>query len=330
MSNLLDYTNFHGRQLFIPCRPEIKTVEQRRADSVFETAGNHGQIPLSPIHIDWETSTYCNLNCKMCYRRQLKIEPKLADFDLYQKAMLELKRLGAAPLSMKFNYRGEPLTHPQLPEFITLAKKCGVVDTRINTNGLLLDPFYVDDLAEAGLDYLIVSVDAASPETYEKVRGSRKDYLTLMMNLQDAINFYGDGPPFIHLNFVIQDANRHEVDDFVGFWRDKVHGIRLIKVRDVSDTASDSSGLDTPHFCRQPFQRIIVTVDGELRMCCGDWAGEFSLGRIDPDHPGISILEAWNAGTSDSKKLADVRIAMYRRDWDALPEVCQKCEVNKW
>jgi len=320
-----DYINFKGRQKFIAGRPVCRTPEQLAADSAFETAGNHAQVPLTPIHIDWEVSTMCNLSCKMCYRRSLEIEPKLADLELYEKTMKELKQLNALPLSMKFNYRGEPLANPDLPEFIRIAKDCGVVDVRINTNGLLLTPDYIDDLRDVGLDYIIVSVDADTPETYVKVRSNEEDFDHLINNIHRMISVYDDEPPWIHLNYVIQDANKHEVNDFVEYWRDKVHGIRLIKVR-------DNKTKGTPHFCRQPFQRLVVTLDGDIRMCCGDWAGDYIIGHLDKDHPGLSIIEAWN-----SKKLADVRREMYNMassvshgNWDKLPEVCQKCEVNKW
>ena len=41
--------------------------------------------------------------------------------------------------SMKFNWRGEPLLNPALPEIIDYAKKSGVLETIINTNATKLN-----------------------------------------------------------------------------------------------------------------------------------------------------------------------------------------------
>ena len=57
--------------------------------------------------------------------------------------------------SMKFNWRGEPLLHPQLPDFIVYAKKKGILETIINTNATKLDETYSKKLIDSGLDLLI-------------------------------------------------------------------------------------------------------------------------------------------------------------------------------
>lgn len=65
---------------------------------------------------------------------------------------------------------GEPLLNPELPRMVQHLAVRGVT-TCFNTNGLLLNRRRTGDLIEAGLDDLRVSLDAARPETYRRIRG---------------------------------------------------------------------------------------------------------------------------------------------------------------
>ena len=75
--------------------------------------------------------------------------------------------------SIKFNWRGEPLLHPKLPEFIKYAKMKGILETIINTNATHLNEKKSEELIEAGLDLIIYSFDGGSKKTYEKNRPGR-------------------------------------------------------------------------------------------------------------------------------------------------------------
>ena len=74
-----------------------------------------------PLCVDVEVAAICDLACSFCFREYLATPDKIIDeklcFDLIDQAA-DLK----VP-SMKFNWRGEPLLNPKLPEFIKYAKK---------------------------------------------------------------------------------------------------------------------------------------------------------------------------------------------------------------
>ena len=55
--------------------------------------------------------------------------------------------------SIKFNWRGEPLLHPKLPEFINYAKEKGILETIINTNATQLKEGLAEELIKSGLDF---------------------------------------------------------------------------------------------------------------------------------------------------------------------------------
>ena len=61
--------------------------------------------------------------------------------------------------SMKFNWRGEPLLNPELPEIISYAKSKGILETIINTNVTQLDKELSEKIILSGLDLMIISFD---------------------------------------------------------------------------------------------------------------------------------------------------------------------------
>ena len=74
---------------------------------------------------------------------------------------------------MKFNWRGEPLLNPKLPEIIDYAKKKGILETMINTNATKLNEEMSEKLIKSGLDIMIYSFDGGTKDTYEKMRPGR-------------------------------------------------------------------------------------------------------------------------------------------------------------
>jgi radical SAM protein with 4Fe4S-binding SPASM domain len=67
---------------------------------------------------------------------------------------------------------GEPLLNKSLPRMITYLKQYKGSHVLFNSNATLLKPDWQRRLIEAGLDELRVSLDAATPETYRKIRGA--------------------------------------------------------------------------------------------------------------------------------------------------------------
>jgi MoaA/NifB/PqqE/SkfB family radical SAM enzyme len=65
---------------------------------------------------------------------------------------------------------GEPMLHPDIDDIVGRASGLGM-KVLLVTNGGLLKPHRIRELAEAGLSSFIISIDAASAEVHEKNRG---------------------------------------------------------------------------------------------------------------------------------------------------------------
>lgn len=127
-----------------------------------------------------EASSRCNLKCKMCFRHSWigesygDIEP-----DLFAKAMED--PTVSQTETVFFGGMGEPLIHPELNAMVALASAKGK-RVELITNGTLLTERRIQDLLEAGIDRIWVSIDEIH-ENYGKIQvGS--DFELVRSNLE--------------------------------------------------------------------------------------------------------------------------------------------------
>ncbi len=123
-----------------------------------------------PAKLFVETTTRCNLGCFMCVKQTDGCGMTEGEMSPERFAALEpaFPHLEALVL----NGVGEPLLNPHLEEFIRTARQSMPAAGWIGfqSNGLLLTDSRARSLVEAGLDKICLSIDAASPETFRKVR----------------------------------------------------------------------------------------------------------------------------------------------------------------
>ena len=115
-----------------------------------------------------EVTNMCNLDCVTCMRN-IWDEPlgrmSQATFD---KILDGISQITPRP-KVFFGGLGEPLVHSNIIDMVTEVKKLGS-QVELITNGVLLSENMIVQLTKAGLDILWVSLDGASPESYEDVR----------------------------------------------------------------------------------------------------------------------------------------------------------------
>lgn len=141
----------------------------------------------------------CQLRCKMCtfwYRRH--IDPSL---DLIKYWIGELADFGIRDVDLG---GGEPLLRKDLVEIVNEVKSYGMT-CGFTTNGWL-----VGKVPFPPVDRIEISIDGATPETHDKIRGVKGSW-------ERAINAVKIAKKYCRvsqLNFVIQKDNYQEVADF--------------------------------------------------------------------------------------------------------------------
>ncbi len=117
-----------------------------------------------PILGHYYITNQCNAKCSFCTIWQQQPVMK-ADPDDVRRNLAQLRSLGVRFVDFT---GGEPLLHPQLPDFLRWAKS-NRLRTTVTTNGILY-PRRAKEIVGL-VDFLHLSLDSASPELHDRLRG---------------------------------------------------------------------------------------------------------------------------------------------------------------
>lgn len=110
----------------------------------------------------------CNNKCSFCMHRSYYDAKAMMSFEFYKKILDELKELDVK--GMIFSSSGEPLTNPQILDFISYTKKVGI-DLAVVTNGTALHREKIIEAIVRDLMWIRVSLDAGTKETRARIHG---------------------------------------------------------------------------------------------------------------------------------------------------------------
>lgn len=173
--------------------------------------------PLSlqrlPEVIYLETSNSCNSLCETCpltfFGNGVPHNLTLDEFERIIEQFPDLKRVVLHGL-------GEPLLNRDLAEMIRRLRARGIYSL-FNSNIISLTRKRQEELVEAGLGELRVSLDAATPETYRAVRGVPA-FPKVVKHLREMVETrarQGSGKPKISVWFTAMRENLAELADAV-------------------------------------------------------------------------------------------------------------------
>ena len=128
---------------------------------------------------------------------------------------------------------GEPLIRPGLPGLVErLAAIPELEDIALTTNGVML-PRLADDLAEAGLDRITVSLDTLDETVLSQMSGGKAQLDQILDGISAA---EAAGFNRIKINTVVQrGVNDHTIMDLLAYFRGSSHSVRLIEYMDVGN-----------------------------------------------------------------------------------------------
>src|SRR6059036_3953839 len=104
----------------------------------------------------------CNIDCGYCNEYD-KVSPPVPS-DLLRRRIDKLADLGTSVVAFS---GGEPMLHPDLDELIGHIRRRGMMAGLI-TNGYFLVPKRIEQLNDAGLDFLQISIDNVEPDEVSK------------------------------------------------------------------------------------------------------------------------------------------------------------------
>jgi radical SAM protein with 4Fe4S-binding SPASM domain len=275
-----------------------------------------------PVHVDLEINSNCNYRCIFCPHGtgEMRNDLPMMSLETAKRVLNELAKNRV--YSIKLNWRGEPALHPHLAEITSYAKKVGIKEVQINTNGFAFTEQKIRDLVEAGIDRVIFSLDATTPELYAKIRpGGEFNRVVNNIKTFDKIRKeLKQQKPFLRVQMVRTQLNKHQVQDYKKMWQGIADDIRISDVTDrgQGDYLRVGDQISVGRVCcPQPWQRIMISCEGKVLMCCSDWFEKIPLGNIGKD----SLKEIWHG-----KKLNAIRKRLKKLDYDFEP--CKTCGVK--
>lgn len=152
----------------LPLAPRLGSNAQRYHEIA---EGQLGAVAINkPVCLYLETTNRCNLLCTTCPRTYEELEPPAdMSWELFTSIVDQVPNISRVVL----HGVGEPMLVKELPRMIRYLKERGAY-VLFNTNGTVLNAKNGRQIAEAGLDELRVSLDAADAKTFKLIRG--KDY----------------------------------------------------------------------------------------------------------------------------------------------------------
>ena len=121
-------------------------------------------IPKYPLQIDFELNYSCNFSCEMCTwsaeNTSGRGKKTWFSFEAYKEIIDEGIKNGLK--AIRLNYINEPLIRRDIIKFIVYAKKVGILDIYLSTNGSLLSQNFILELIKSGLTRLQISIDATT------------------------------------------------------------------------------------------------------------------------------------------------------------------------
>ena len=156
------------------------------------------------MNITIDVTTKCNLRCKHCRTNEIIHKLSLDEIKTIVKKCKESKPRGV------FISGGEPLTRNDIADVIKETKKLAPI-TILNTNSLLLTEEKLQELIDAGLNYIQVSLDGI--EKYHDFIRGKGTYKKTIEKLK-LISKYSDKIK-LHISSVVSSINIDGVEELV-------------------------------------------------------------------------------------------------------------------
>lgn len=165
-----------------------------------------------PLYVTLELTQSCNFSCKHCYNFDRSDEKKMREaknnltIEQWKKIIDDVVSEGGFYFSFS---GGEPLTSPYLVELIKHVRSHHCI-AKLKTNGSLLTRNNIDQLYNAGLYSMEISLYGADEKSYEQFTGVRS-----LHKILTAIDYARSKGMEITLNILLHKENYWQIGEMV-------------------------------------------------------------------------------------------------------------------
>ncbi len=272
-----------------------------------------------PLNIIIEPSNFCNLNCTTCANNKLTRPRGHMDIYLYKKIIDEIARENP-DARIWLDFYGEPLLERyKIYYMVDYAKKNGLTNVCLNTNGTLLKKDMAEMLLDSGIDFISIDCDGFSKEVYESIRinGNRDVTYENIEYFLARRKERGLTKPIIEIKAMEMEENRDEIDQIINYWRERgawTTTRRLISWAGMVDEIRPEQR-DDRIACGNAVGILAITWEGKAALCVMDVNADYVVGDVNEE----SIKSIWQRRNREF-----VALHMEHR-FDELPKICQNC-----
>jgi len=210
-------------------------------------------LPAGPYMAELDVTYRCNLQCRMCQRWQ---DPRRDELSLekYRNLTVEFDALGVHQISIA---GGEPLLREDVFGIIAGFAERGM-SVNLCTNGMLMEK-YRRQIAESGATCVTVSLDAATADRHDDIRGKAGSFRQIERGIISFLEQRRDRMPILRVRMTVSNANADEMRLFYERW----HGV------------ADDVLFQPVHHCRDSYytglQEAALSLDASV--ICGQLQG---------------------------------------------------------
>lgn len=158
----------------------------------------------APVNVTWEITLKCNLHCAHCLSDAGKpLEDELTAAEC-RRLVDQLTALKVFQVNIG---GGEPFIREDFLDLLNYAHEKGLV-TCVSTNGMFIDDGLAKRLSQLKMLYLQVSLDGATPEVNDRIRG--KGTYEKIVNSIACLTRQGAA---VSINAVLTSTNYPQLDD---------------------------------------------------------------------------------------------------------------------
>ena len=199
----------------------------------------------------------CNENCLYCHHDGMtSSKDEMTPDELYTICKIA-KRIGVRKIRLS---GGDPLIRKDIVEIVEKIASLDFKDISLTTNGVLLGK-YAEDLKNAGLDRVNVSLDTLDRETYKHV--TSMDYLNEAK--EGILKAVEVGLYPVKINMVVmKDINTDEIKDMFYFCKENGMILQLIELIE-SENCDDDKFSAEYHYSLDSIEKRLSDIADDVR-----------------------------------------------------------------
>jgi len=262
-----------------------------------------------PERVTIETTSYCNLDCAMCYTKSC---PKgtMTD-DLFTKIVNECAVNNVKTIVPFF--RGDPFCDQKfIKRLHYIIAKLPRARVELATNGTLITQKDIENICDLGIDFVSISIDTGDRNLTSEQR-ERADRVVELLSKSRS-----EDDTFLQVSTVDIGQGAEALNEFYHKWKEKVNRVRVFEQHTIAGkygkTKYEKEGRT---YCKKLDSDMVIYFDGTIGLCCYDWnRKQNEIGNANES----TLKEIWN-----STKYNMIR--RQHKEMKITDRVCRNCDM---